>query len=131
MDEYIKKSDLKAELLRRDFYPAIVKSALETIPPADVVPRAEVDHARLRGYENGIRSGAREVFKEIDELIKDYVNNHLDTAVLVVKLYLLKKKYTESENKQKDFFSPEEVRAMSRKEVRENYTAIMNSIKKW
>jgi hypothetical protein len=42
MSGYIRKADLKAELLRRDFYPAIVKNALETIPPVDVVPMAMI-----------------------------------------------------------------------------------------
>ena len=37
MDGYIKKSDLEAELIRRGFYPAIVKRALEEMPCADVV----------------------------------------------------------------------------------------------
>lgn len=37
MDGYIKKSDLEADLIRRGFYPAIVKGALEEMPCADVV----------------------------------------------------------------------------------------------
>lgn len=66
MDEYIKKSDLKAELLRRDFYPAIVKSALETMPPADVVPRAMI--AEIFG----------EIEKVIGEQYENYVFDNLD-----------------------------------------------------
>ena len=31
----------------------------------------------------------------------------------------------------KDFYSPEEVRKMTQKQVRENYQAIMNSMKIW
>lgn len=31
----------------------------------------------------------------------------------------------------KDFYSPEEVRAMSQQQVRENYQVIMNSMKRW
>ncbi|MBR3963863.1 MAG: hypothetical protein IKJ80_00460 [Clostridia bacterium] len=102
MDEYIKKSDLKAELLRRDFYPAIVKNALETIPPAAVVPRAMI----------------AEIFAEIEEGLKyeldledkygrnawgegdvsgfqthEYTEDKLDTFLIA--LSLLKKKYTE------------------------------------
>lgn len=37
MDGYIKKADLEADLIRRGFYPAIVKRALEETPCADVV----------------------------------------------------------------------------------------------
>jgi hypothetical protein len=51
MSGYIRKADLKAELLRRDFYPAIVKNALETIPPVDVVPKAEVENLQ-EAYNN-------------------------------------------------------------------------------
>lgn len=101
------------------------------VPTADVVPRAMT----------------AEIFEEIEKVIgeqyENYVFDNLDIEgaeqdaiiafVDVMKRHFaeLKKKYTEGENKQKDFFSPEEVRAMSRKEVRENYTAIMNSMKKW
>jgi hypothetical protein len=34
-------------------------------------------------------------------------------------------------NTQKEYFSPEEVRAMSQSEVRENYKKIIDSMKKW
>lgn len=37
MNGYIKKSYLEADLIRRGFYPAIVKRALEEMPCADVV----------------------------------------------------------------------------------------------
>lgn len=43
----------------------------------------------------------------------------------------LKKEYTEGENTQKDYFTAEEVRKMSQTEVRKNYQAIMDSMKKW
>jgi hypothetical protein len=85
MDEYIKKSDLKAELLRRDFYPAIVKSALETIPPADVVPRAMI----------------AEIFGEIDDILLMFKPQyfvdapHLNHKRLTKALAELKKKHTE------------------------------------
>lgn len=49
MNGYIKKEDLKKELLARGFYPAIVKMALESMPPANVVEmpiKTDVDEAK-------------------------------------------------------------------------------------
>lgn len=43
MAEYIEREALKQRLLEKGFYPAIVKSAIESIPAADVV---EVRHGR-------------------------------------------------------------------------------------
>lgn len=36
-----------------------------------------------------------------------------------------------TEDKPKKYFTPEEVRNMTREEVRANYTAIINSMKEW
>lgn len=58
----------------------LVLRKLKSIPTADVAPRAEV---------------AREIFEEIDNLIKEYVKGDIDGNTIVVKLYMLKKKYTE------------------------------------
>ena len=74
------------------------ESDIDDLPTADVVPKHEVDYARQCGYESGIRTGARKAFEEIDELIKGYANSHFDAADLVVRLYMLKKKYTEGED---------------------------------
>lgn len=57
----------------------------------------------------------------------------------LARMYLLRLKETEElraeikrlKEGKKDYFTPEEVRKMTRKEVRENYYAIMNSMKKW
>lgn len=111
MDEYIKKSDLKAELLRRDFYPAIVKSALETIPPADVVPRAEVKMLqsqvnRLKKYdeERDIALHARLIANTRQEVAREIIAEILTTntpdidgffTMHITELADLKKKYTE------------------------------------
>lgn len=65
MDEYINKSDLKDELLRRDFFPAIVKRSLETMPAADVVPKAVFEQLQHK-YELAVAEREANVKRMIE-----------------------------------------------------------------
>ena len=67
---------------------------------------------------------AREIFEEIYEDCFDQFG-YIDYEALAE----LKKKYTEQT--EKDYFTPEDVQRMTAKDVRDNYTAIMESMKKW
>ena len=59
MPNYIDKEKLIRDLIdNRNFYPAIVKRAIENAPTEDVVPRAEVEEAK--------QEVAREIFTELD-----------------------------------------------------------------
>ena len=99
MGEYIKKSDLKAELLRRDFYPAIVKNALETIPPADVVPRAmiaEIFGEMKKAIKEEVRDYCNSFEKAETHEFQEYFKTKQNTAIfLYMKIDHLEKKYTE------------------------------------
>ena len=65
-----------------------------------------------------------------DDPINRYHVHHIfaDGDTIVV---LAEEQREEKEKAQKIYFTPEEVRKMSRKEVRDNYAAIINSMKKW
>ena len=56
---------------------------VEEAPEADVAPRSEV---------------AREIFEEIEQLRLEFLTEKITGADLVVKLFLLKKKYTEGDD---------------------------------
>jgi hypothetical protein len=63
MPRYIDKDKLIRDLIdNRNFYPAIVKRAIENAPTEGVVPRSEVEKAK--------QEVAREIFEEIDTTIR-------------------------------------------------------------
>lgn len=87
---------------------------------------------------------AREIFAEIDKIIigcrvdeysKEFgyvVRQNYNGASIVRCLAELKKKYDVTDtNVGSKYFTPEQVRAMSREEVHKNYSAIMESMKTW
>ena len=82
MDEYIKRQDaynaILDELVGTGYQSGALR-AIEFIPTADVAPKSEV---------------AREIFEEIEELRLEFLTGKITGADLVVKLFLLKKKYT-------------------------------------
>lgn len=61
---------------------ANVVGVLYHLPSADVAPRAEV---------------AREIFKEINAIEKEYASGDIDGNELYIRLYQLEKKYTEEQ----------------------------------
>jgi hypothetical protein len=85
------------------------------INTADVAPKSEV---------------AREIFAEIEkECVVKWGNSLIFNQD---NFYELKKKYDVPDTNVGDkYFTAEQVRAMSREEVRKNYSAIMESMKKW
>ena len=65
MPEYIDKEKLIRDLIdNRNFYPAIVKKAIENAPTEDVVPRSEVEKAK------------QDVAREIVETVEYYLKKH-------------------------------------------------------
>lgn len=93
----------------------IVTPILVGTPAADVAPRAEVE----------------KIFKEIAFVMKEYADRDIDEPELYARIGTIHRRFTKGENAQKDYFTPEEVRKMSQTEVRKNYQAIMDSMKKW
>lgn len=89
-------------------------------PTADVAPKSEV---------------AREIFTEIEKLIfvGGFTGEVSNLTILTTKDYeALKKKYGVTDtNVGNKYFTAEQVRAMPPEEVRKNYSAIMESMKKW
>ena len=78
MARYIDADALKRKLIdEKGFFPAIVADALDEMPYADVVPRAEV---------------TKEIFAEIENLCG---TNGYHLITTVAKFNELKKKYTE------------------------------------
>jgi hypothetical protein len=85
--------------------------ALDRQPTADVVPREEVDRARLQGYKSGKKEVAREIFEDIDnalienfhadcqtgDCIEDYYDDNLRDDI-----FKIKKKYTEEKKDEKN-----------------------------
>ena len=101
MTEYIDREKLKRDLIdNRNFYPAIVKNAIENAPNEDVVPRSEVELLKANHkkqvdrlidecgnqstlwrlhfekiYQNGKETlkqeVAREIFEEIENFAKE------------------------------------------------------------
>lgn len=52
---------------------------------------------RLECYEMARQNVAREIFEELDNLKKQYIKGDIDEHKFIVRLFLLKKKYTEIE----------------------------------
>lgn len=52
---------------------------------------------RLECYEMVRQKVAREIFEELDNLKKQYIKGDIDEHKFIVRLFLLKKKYTEGE----------------------------------
>ena len=85
---------------------------LDLLPAADVVPRDEVDKARLQGYESGKKEVAREIFEEIEKIILDNTYPDFNREHKPVNIwkattgydafYELKKKYTEEKKDEKN-----------------------------
>lgn len=97
-----------------------VKALIDRQPTADVAPKSEV---------------AREIFTEIEKLIfvGGFTGEVSNLTILTTKDYeALKKKYGVTDtNVGNKYFTAEQVRAMPPEEVRKNYSAIMESMKKW
>ena len=139
-------------------YKASVKRVLIQAPTADVVPRSEVDqwyheyhvikdelkqekmyHKETEKladkYCAELQTAKTEVVREIfDEIEKLFFANGV--FIHIQSYNELKKKYTPTETQKSkaedhEFFTPEEVRAMSMDEVRANYSKILNSMSKW
>ena len=125
-----------------------VKRSIAMTPTEDVVPKSEVEvwkqnrfnlYQRLELYEMTRQKVAREIFEEIEEVFRQHTEGgyYLNGTWFPERLDLytgdaiaeLKKKYTEQTPK--DYFSPEDVQRMTAKDVRDNYTAVMESMKKW
>ena len=128
MDEYILKNDVLKLLSRNSISKAIsfsdgvsVYDSVQNIPTADVVPISEV----------------RKILAEFDGII-DLLNHMTGLQIIVGGKYdELRKKYMDEKNggkaeeNIKKQFTPEDVRKMSQSEVRENYQAILDSMKTW
>lgn len=56
--------------------------------------QAEKD-ALIKNYAECMKDYASEIFKEIDNLKKQYIKGDIDEHKFIVRLFLLKKKYTE------------------------------------
>lgn len=54
---------------------------------------------RLECYEMVRQKVAREIFEELDNLKKQYIKGDIDEHKFIVRLFLLKKKYTEGEER--------------------------------
>ena len=97
-----------------------VVNCVANSPTADVAPKSEV---------------AREIFTEIEKLIfvGGFTGEVSNLTILTTKDYeALKKKYGVTDtNVGNKYFTAEQVRAMPPEEVRKNYSAIMESMKKW
>ena len=92
--------------------------------------------AYKNGYAQGRKDAAREIFEEIDLLFERFYDDpSYSSGELGYDIAELKKKYTEGKDindpPKKDFFTPKEVALMSPKEVRKNYSTIMESMKEW
>ena len=89
------------------------ETAIDMMPTADVAPKSEVakeftcfvgdphkvEHCPyLDEIEKAKAEVAMEIFEEIEKIKKEYASGDIDGNELYVRLYLLKKKYTE-ENK--------------------------------
>ena len=71
-----------------------LQSVIDKVPTADVVPRAEVDKAKLNGYELGKREAAREILQEVRQALLNMV-----FANSMGKNYDLEKRFAEIEKK--------------------------------
>lgn len=94
-------------------------SQIDELPRADVVPKSEVEKI------------IEETFKRVRE---NFVISPLCKSALSDLEAELKKKYTEGKDKpaaEEKYFSPEDVRNMTQREVREKYTAIRKSMERW
>ena len=130
MPRYIDADALIAEYDRVHVGPAGgARKLMVEAPTADEAPKSEV---------------AGEIFAEIDKIIigcrvdeysKEFgyvVRQNYNGASIVRYLAELKKKYDVTDtNVGSKYFTPEQVRAMSREEVHKNYSAIMESMKTW
>jgi hypothetical protein len=85
MPNYIDKDKLIRDLIdNRNFYPAIVKRAIENAPTEDVVPRSEVEKAKqkvareiLDEFECHISTGIRILKDCINDTDTDQEKRHL------------------------------------------------------
>lgn len=112
MPNYIDKDKLIRDLIdNRNFYPVIVKNAIENAPTEDVVPRSKVEtiideRDRYKKYyfrheydkwEAEIKQEvAREIFVELENIIIDHHTTPFGLEVLVIgdaQFNNLKKKY--------------------------------------
>ncbi len=97
--------------------------------------QAEKD-ALIKNYAECMKDYAREIFAEIESkkmFLKDCVGN-MGVVVLFKDISELKKKYTEnipSPAPEEKYFSPQDVRNMTPREVHDNYSAIIKSMELW
>jgi intergrase/recombinase len=95
----------------------------------------EIVAALESNYKAKAERFAKPVFDMADEFIS-YCEGKI-AALRCIESFIeeLKVKYTEGKDTnvppKKDFFTPDDVRKMSRAEVKKNYHAIMKSIKEW
>jgi hypothetical protein len=128
MARYI-DADLFLEKMKKTNRYFDVKFDIEEMPTAEVVPKSEVDD--LKRYIILNEDIAIKCKQENGEENEEYWKGKI-SAFRQIRAYIdaeLKKKYT-AQTAEK-YFTPDEVRRMSQKEVRDNYQAIMDSMKKW
>ena len=65
---YVSSNGLESDVRKIAF-----SDEIERMPTVDVMPKSEVDYARQDGYENGKRDAAREIFKEIENLLGEHI----------------------------------------------------------
>jgi hypothetical protein len=95
MDEYISKKEAIIAVTH-DGCTANVVGVLYHLPPADVAPRAEVDKAKLNGYELGKREVARCILQEVrNALLNMVLSNAIGENFDIEKVFAeIEKKYT-------------------------------------
>lgn len=76
MPKYIDKDKLIRDLIdNRSFYPAIVKSAIENAPTADVVLRSEVEYYIKIMFEAELAKAKQEAYEEIESYMLTCIEN--------------------------------------------------------
>lgn len=138
-----------------------VKALIDRTPTADVVPKSEVEELKneidrlkynLKAVIEEIPETkaevATEIFAEIDSIFRKQYEICSKTDLKLLEPILqgerfiinemwhdvaeLKKEYIpQAADKPPQYFTPEDVRRMTAKDVKDNYTAIMESMKKW
>lgn len=93
------------------------------------------EQAYKRGYEAGIREFKKRLKETKIKHGNDYIIYAENIDVVAKKLCekdeIDKPESTAIKQEEQAYFSPEDVRKMSDKEVRLNYRAIMNSMENW
>lgn len=119
-------AELEAELLRKSHEAEMIRGQLSEL--SELFPDVSPDDLPRKVWEDAAATGS---------LAAAYALYHRREQVRLGRINELNQRNAESStgkvgrDQAKEYFTPSEVRAMSRDEVRANYTKILDSMKRW